>query len=244
MRRRTIATIAFVVMLAVALPAAARDGGGGGGGGGKGGGGGGGGGGRGGGSPSLSFPGAGGGSFKQGGGGRGGGGGKGGWHGGHGHHHHGGSRFYYYGGYGPWWYPGWGWYRPYYYSYWYPYYPYSYWYPYYPAYSYPSYPAPWSREPEYPDDDVARADTPRSDDVEPASYGLLKLEGVRDGASVDLDGRFWLTADDLDDRWMALPKGEHRIAVRVDEGTPMERTIRIVPGRTHVLKFDKRDGGT
>jgi hypothetical protein len=239
MRRGVAAAIAFVLMLAVALPAAARDGGGGGGGG-RGGGGGGGGGGR-----SLSFPGQGG--FNQGGGGRGGGGGGGGgWHGGghHGHgHHHGGSSFYFYGSYGPWWYPGWGWYRPYYYSYWYPYsYPY---YPYYPAYGYPSYPPPWAGEPEYRDDDVARADTPRSDDVEPASYGLLKLEGVRDGAAVDLDGRFWLNAEDLHDRWLALPKGEHRIAVRVGEGEPMERTIRIVPGRTHVLKFDTRaDGGT
>src|SRR6187455_3060574 len=56
-----------------------------------------------------------------------------GWHGGgHGHdfhhHHFGGSRVFFYGSYGPYWYPGWGFYRPY-------YYPYPYW-AYYPQYPY------------------------------------------------------------------------------------------------------------
>jgi hypothetical protein len=175
-----------------------------------------------------------------GGGGKGGwhGGGKGGWHGGghHGHHHHGGSSFFFYGSYGPWWYPGWGWYRPYYY----PYYPYYYpYYPYYPAYTYPPSAPPWRPSADDDDYDDTRAQAPPAD-VEPASYGLIRLQGVRDGASVELDGRFWLTARDLDDRWMALPKGEHRITVRVNGGEPMERTIHIVPGRTHVLRFDAR----
>ena len=141
----------------------------------------------------------------------------------HGHHRH--HRFGFYGSYGPYWYPGWGWYRP-------SFYPYAYYYPYY----YPAYPYPPSRVPDRIDDDD-RADLPPPDEMEKASYGLLKLDGVRDGTAVELDGRFWLTARDLDDRWLALPEGEHRIAVRVGEGETIERTIRIVPGRTHVLKF-------
>jgi hypothetical protein len=149
-----------------------------------------------------------------------------GWHGGSHHHHHfGGSGVFFYGSYGPYWYPGWG-YRPYFY----PYYPY---YPYYPVYSYPP---PWVREPDDDEDDDERADAPPAE-MEQASYGLVRLDGIRDGAAVELDGRFWLTAHDLDDRWLALPQGEHRIVVRVREGELIERTVRIVPGRTHVLKF-------
>jgi len=63
---------------------------------------------------------------------------------------------------------------------------------------------------------------------------------VPDGASVELDGRFWLTANDLDERWLALPNGEHRIAVTVRDAQPIVRTIHIVPGKSHVLKFDAR----
>jgi len=125
--------------------------------------------------------------------------------------------------FGSFWYPGWA-YRPYFY----PYYPY---YPYYPAYPYPpSVPYPTSGEPDEPDEAPAV-------DAERVSYGLIQLEGVPDGAAVDLDGRFWLTANDLDDRWLALPEGEHRIAVRVEDDPPTERTVRIVPGKTHVLRF-------
>jgi hypothetical protein len=156
-----------------------------------------------------------------------------GWHGGgHGHdfhhHHFGGSRVFFYGSYGPYWYPGWGFYRPY-------YYPYPYW-AYYPQYPYaPS----WAPEPPDDDDDqeYARSDVSPPDETEQASYGLVRLDGVQDGAAVDLDGRFWLTARDLHDRWLALPEGEHRIAVRVGDAQPIERTVRIVPGRMQVLKF-------
>jgi hypothetical protein len=216
---RTLIAVALSLVLAVPIEAAARQGGGGGGG--RGGGGGSGGGGR-----SLSFP-------------RGGG-----WHGGHGgqgghHGHHHGSSTFFFGSFGPYWYPGWGWpYRPYYpyYGYYYPYwggYPYSY-YP--PPPNYP--PAPYRVEDdEYPD--VPEASAPPVDEA-PASYGLIRLDGVPNGAAVELDGRFWLTADDLDDRWMALPAGEHRIAVTVGDAEPLVRTIRIVPGRSHVLKFDAR----
>jgi hypothetical protein len=151
----------------------------------------------------------------------------GGWHGG-GHHH--GSDFFFFGSFGPSWYPGWP-YRPYFY----PYYAYS-WYPY--PYPYP--PVPYR---VYADDDDERdvpEESPPPADTEPASYGLIRLDGVPDGAAVELDGRLWLTADDLDERWMALPKGDHRIAVTVGDARPVVRTIRIVPGRTHVLKFDPR----
>ena len=165
--------------------------------------------------------------------------GRSGWGGGHGHHHGHGSDFFFFGGsFGPYWYPGWGWpYRPYYpyYSYYYPYwgYPYSY----YPPPDYP--PVPYRVEDDdYRDVPEASARSAPPATEAPASYGLIRLDGVPDGAAVELDGRFWLTADDLDDRWMALPQGEHRIAVTVGDAEPLVRTIRIVPGRSHVLKFD------
>jgi hypothetical protein len=153
-----------------------------------------------------------------------------GWHGGH-HHgfHHGGSDFFFFGSFGPTWYPGW----PYLYPY-YAYYPY-YWYPY--PYAYP--PVPYRA---YDEDDYAdvQEESPPPVDTEPASYGLVRLDGVPDGAAVDLDGRFWLTADDLDERWLALPAGEHRIRVTVRDADPIDRSIRIVPGRSHVVKFEAR----
>jgi hypothetical protein len=154
-----------------------------------------------------------------------------GWHGGgwggHRHHHHG-SDFFFFGSFGPYW--GWP-YGPY-------VYPYPYYYPYY-AYPYP--PVPY-RVDDDDDDDYrdAPAERPPPADTETASYGLIRLDGVPDGASVELDGRFWLTANDLDERWLALPNGEHRIAVTVRDAQPIVRTIRIVPGKSHVLKFDAR----
>jgi hypothetical protein len=174
----------------------------------------------------LSFP-------SQGRGRSGWGGGHGGRHGGHHHHSHHGSDFFFFGGsFGPYWYPGWGWpYRPY-----YPYYAYSY--PYW-GYPYPYYPPVPYRVEDDDYRDAPQASAPPADEA-PASYGLIRLDGVPNGAAVELDGRFWLTADDLDDRWMALPQGEHRIAVTVGDAEPLVRTIRIVPGRRHVLKLDAR----
>ena len=152
-----------------------------------------------------------------------------GWHGGGHHHRHHGSDFFFFGSFGPYWYPGWS-YGPYVY----PYYAYS-WYP----YSYPYPPVPYRVDDDDDDRDVPEESPPPAD-IEPASYGLIRLDGVPDGAAVELDGRFWLTADDLNERWLALPQGEHRIAVTVRDAQPIARTIRIVPGRTHVLKFDAR----
>jgi hypothetical protein len=157
--------------------------------------------------------------------------GHGGWHGGgHDFHRHfGGPNVFFYESFGPYWYPGWGWYPPY-------SYPYPYW-----AYP-PPYPYAAQEPPDYDNGDDERAERPPPDEAEKASYGLVKLDGVQDGAAVELDGRFWLTARDLHERWLALPEGEHRIAVRVGEGQPIERTVRIVPGRMQVLKFSTRAG--
>jgi hypothetical protein len=131
----------------------------------------------------------------------------------------------------------------------YPYYaPYSYPYPY--AYSYPyySYPYPYlppdqsgsdTPPPEMSDQgEPAAAEAPgEASETPPASYGLVQLRDVPDGATVDLDGRFWLTANDLDQRWVALPDGRHTIAARVGKGTPVERRIDVRPGKTQVVRF-------
>jgi hypothetical protein len=156
----------------------------------------------------------------------------GGWHGGgwHGHGHgHGfgpsvfiGGSFFY-----PWYYPAYPYYS----------YPYPYSYPY--GYAYPppddseweaGAPPPSGGEDEQ-DDESAYADA-RS-----ASYGLVQLRGVPDGASVDLDGREWLRADGLDQRWMALPHGEHVITVRVDNRAPQERRIVVKAGSSQTVRF-------
>jgi hypothetical protein len=70
-----------------------------------------------------------------------------------------------------------------------------------------------------------------------ASYGLVQLRGIPDGAAIDLDGRFWLTARDLDERWLALPKGEHTLSVRVGENDPIVRQVDVRSGKTQVVRF-------
>ena len=162
-------------------------------------------------------------------GGHGGGMHGGGFHGGHGgfhggFHHRGGSHVFVGGSvfFDPFWYG-----YPYYY------YPYPY-YPYYP-YDYPDYPPPdeeASAEGEQPEAEAAPAPAPRI-----ATYGLVQLRGVPDGAAVDLDGRFWLTAGGLDDRWLALPEGSHTITVRVGKETPLQRTVDVKPGASTVVRF-------
>ncbi len=69
------------------------------------------------------------------------------------------------------------------------------------------------------------------------SYGLVQLRGVPDGAAVDLDGRFWMTAAQLDRRWLALPHGRHVIAVYVEGKQPVERRVDVAAGRTHFVRF-------
>jgi hypothetical protein len=65
----------------------------------------------------------------------------------------------------------------------------------------------------------------------------VQLRGVPDGADVDLDGRFWLAAEALATRWLALPEGEHVLTVRAAERDPIERRVVIVAGKTHIVRF-------
>jgi len=114
----------------------------------------------------------------------------------------------------------------------------------YPVYAYPGGPAGWGEAPteEAPppgEGEEAEAETENapSDESQRATYGLVQLRGVPDGASVDLNGRFWLSANDLDHRWLALPEGEHTLAIRVGRGEPVVRRIAVTPGKSQVLRF-------
>ncbi len=124
--------------------------------------------------------------------------------------------------------------------------PWYYYPPYYAPAPYPYPPPPpddagWSSPP--PEEQTSSADDqddreqPSDDDAARASYGLLQLHGIPDGAAVDLDGRFWMTAKRLDDRWLALPQGDHQLTVRVDGTTPVERSLNVTAGKTQVVRF-------
>ena len=120
---------------------------------------------------------------------------------------------------------------PFAFSYGYPYaYPYAYGYPP-PDDSEWEAGAPASGGEDEPDDDSTYADARSS------SYGLVQLRGVPNGATVDLDGREWLHAEGLDQRWMALPDGEHVITVRVHDRTPQERRIVVKAGSSQTVRF-------
>ena len=176
------------------------------------------------------------------GGGYGGGGGHGGgqWHGGgHGHgggswHGHGHGHFH--GGWGPsifiggYWDPFWPGYYPY---------PYYYGYPYPYPYSYPYYPPAAETDDRYARDQAREpppAEAPAQSAL-PASYGLIQIRGVPNGAQIDLDDRFWLEARDIDDKWMAISEGRHAITVRVDGSDPVTREVEMRPGAKQVIKF-------
>jgi len=150
-------------------------------------------------------------------------------HGGGFHHGFGGPRVFIGGAFGGWPYP-----------YAYPYAPYPY--PYYAPYPYP-YPYPYSYPPPPPDDSTWSAPPPAQEQggeaesaAPDATYGLVQLHGVPDGAQIDLDGRFWLTAGDLDHRWLALPQGRHELRIRVGDANPVERRIDVAPGKTQVVR--------
>ena len=128
---------------------------------------------------------------------------------------------------------------PYYYPY--PYYPYPY-YPY-PYYEYPP-PPPYAYPSEVPESgapsgEEAQAPTQENEaeEAQQANYGLVQLRGVADGADVDLDGRFWLRAENLGNRWLALPRGAHTLVVRVEDAAPVERRIVVESGKTQVVRF-------
>ena len=164
------------------------------------------------------------------------GGWHGGWHGSHGHVFVTGGVFF-----DPFWfgYP----YAPYYY------YPYPY-YGYYPYYGPGDYPAP-GQYPDYPppaEEGAENAPPPGEPpggaiaEAAPQSapiptYGLVQLRGVPNGSAVDLDGRYWLTADSLDNRWLALPEGSHTVMVHLSDGTSIRRTVDVKPGGSLVVRF-------
>jgi hypothetical protein len=186
----------------------------------------------------------------------------GGYHGGYGYHggwgHHGshvvvGGTFFF----GPFGYP---------YPYAYPYasaYPYSYPYPapyaYPPGYTYPpaytyAYPAyspppsayagstPPPASPDVAESEQVPSTESTGEDARRADYGLVSLHGVPDGAAVDLDGRFWLTADSLQQRWLALPRGAHTLTVRASGARVIERRIEVKAGSTQIVRFARSAG--
>jgi len=120
-------------------------------------------------------------------------------------------------------------------------------YPYYvpyPAYAYPPPPPPEEPGYEEPSTEAPGAEAPpveeeqpEAEDAERASYGLVQLKGVPEGASVDLDGRFWLKAERLESRWLALPRGPHTLTVHVEGHEPAERRVDVESGKTQVVRF-------
>ena len=129
--------------------------------------------------------------------------------------------------------------------------------PFFFPYYYPYY-APYPVEPYLPDDEgwgeppaeagsepppeagsEPRAENapPSREEAEHASYGLVQLRGVPDGAAVDLDGRFWLTAERLDERWLAVPYGEHTLVVHARGSQPVEQRVEVKAGKTSVVRF-------
>jgi len=109
----------------------------------------------------------------------------------------------------------------------------------YPAYGYPPPPEDWGEPPPEGEGTEAEASPPpeqQSADAGSASYGLVQLRGVPDGAAVDLDGRFWLEAQQLDERWLALPHGSHTLTIRVEGQQPVERRVDVVEGKTLVVR--------
>lgn len=116
-----------------------------------------------------------------------------------------------------------------------------YYYPYYVPYYVPSPPylppPPEDLDSSAPPDEESPGTPPGEDDARQATYGLVQLRGVPAGTAVDLDGRFWLTAADLDTRWLALPAGDHRLVVHVDGDEPVTRTITVLAGKTLAVRL-------
>ncbi len=104
---------------------------------------------------------------------------------------------------------------------------------YYPAYAPPPDDADYSPPPESGGwSTEAAADNPLD-----ASYGLIRLEGVPDGTTIELDGRFWMQAARMSERWLALPRGRHSITTRGTDGASQERRVDIEPGTQVVVQF-------
>jgi hypothetical protein len=112
------------------------------------------------------------------------------------------------------------------------------------GYGYPPPPEDWEGPPPEGEQGEAESGPPaegppaeqQSADAGSATYGLVQLRGVPDGAAVDLDGRFWLEAHELDGRWLALPHGSHTLTIRVEGREPVERRVDVVAGKTFVVR--------
>jgi hypothetical protein len=122
------------------------------------------------------------------------------------------------------------------------YYPYPRYYPYwvpYPVWAYPPppYEPGWGTAPDDEPPPPEASAPPPGEEARRASYGLVQLRGVPDGAAVELNGRFWLTAEALDERWLALPDGEHTLAIRVGEAEPVVRRIDVRAGKMRIERF-------
>ena len=73
--------------------------------------------------------------------------------------------------------------------------------------------------------------------VDLSTYGLIQIQGVPEGAKIDLDDRFWLEGSrELDHRWLALPSGTHTIDIRATGYESSERRVDITAGDRKVLK--------
>jgi hypothetical protein len=46
-----------------------------------------------------------------------------------------------------------------------------------------------------------------------------------------------LTADRLDQRWMALPEGTHTLTVRAADAAPQTKRIEVTPGGSQTVDF-------
>ncbi len=110
----------------------------------------------------------------------------------------------------------------------------------YPVYVPPPPPPPPPGESEAPPEEPASPVPQSRAEARRTTYGLVQLRGVPEGAAVDLDGRFWLKAIELDGRWLALPAGEHQVVVHLDGERTVERTVTVTAGEVVVVRFRDR----
>jgi len=71
----------------------------------------------------------------------------------------------------------------------------------------------------------------------------VQLRGVPDGSKIDLDGRFWMQANGLDDRWLALPRGPHTLDVTAPGHDVVTRQVDVSDGKAVVLRFGELRSG-
>lgn len=126
----------------------------------------------------------------------------------------------------------------------YPYYAYGYppsyaygWYPPPPPDEGPAEaPPPPPGEAPVPPPDASGADTLNVPD-DAGTYGLVRFLEVPDGATLSLDGRYWLEAHDLDGHWLPLPAGTLTIGIRASGYAPTELQVDVVAGRQQDVRL-------